>query len=81
MYTMVCTKLNIAHVVGLVKQFMGNLGQSHYIVMKKIFCYLKGIIWTLVCALEKKSKKLLWERCILTKMLIVAKAKHVSKGK
>jgi hypothetical protein len=65
---MVSTRFNIAHVVGLVEQFMGNLGQSHYILMKKIFCYLKGIICTLVCALEKTLKILLRERCILTKM-------------
>jgi hypothetical protein len=44
MYAMVCTRLDIAQVVGVVNHFMANPGQSHWIVMKWIFHYLKGIV-------------------------------------
>ncbi len=44
MYAMVCTKPDITHAMGVVNQFMVNLEQSHWIVMKRIFRYLKGIM-------------------------------------
>ncbi len=40
-HAMVCTKPNIAQVMGVVNHSMVNLGQSHWIVMKHIFHYLK----------------------------------------
>ncbi len=44
MYAMVCPTLDIAHVMGVVNQSMANLGQSHCIIVKHIFRYLKGIM-------------------------------------
>jgi hypothetical protein len=34
MYAMVCIRLDIAQVVGVVNHLMANPGQSHWIVMK-----------------------------------------------
>ena len=42
MYDMVCTLLDIAHVVGVVSRFMVNLGKNHWEVVKWIFRYLSG---------------------------------------
>ncbi|GJZ32689.1 retrovirus-related pol polyprotein from transposon TNT 1-94 [Tanacetum coccineum] len=42
MYTMVCTRLDIAHAVGVVSKFMSNLGREHYEAVKWLLCYLKG---------------------------------------
>lgn len=42
-YVKVCTRLNIAHVVGIVSQFISNLGKEYLIIVKQIFRYLSGI--------------------------------------
>ncbi|GKD72256.1 hypothetical protein Tco_1330538, partial [Tanacetum coccineum] len=42
MYTMVCTRLDIAHAVGVVSRFMSNPGREHYEAVKWLLCYLKG---------------------------------------
>ena len=40
MYTMVMTRPNIAHVVGVVNKFMHNPSQQHWNTIKHIFKYL-----------------------------------------
>ena len=42
MYAMVCTRLDISHVIGVVSRFLANLGKAHWEAMKWIFKYLKG---------------------------------------
>ena len=42
MYVMVCTRPDIAHVVGMVSQFLSNPGKEHWSVVKWILRYLKG---------------------------------------
>ena len=42
MYAMVCTRPDIAHVVGMVSQFLSNPGKEHWSVVKWILRYLKG---------------------------------------
>ena len=42
MYTMVCTRLDIAHVVGVVSRFMSRPRKQHWEVVKWILRYLKG---------------------------------------
>jgi len=42
MYVMVCTRLDIAHVVGVVSRFLSNLGKEHWEGVKWILRYLKG---------------------------------------
>ena len=42
MYTMVCTRANIAHAVGVVSRFIGNPGKEHWEAVKWIFKYLRG---------------------------------------
>ena len=34
MYTMVCTRLDIAHAVGVVSRYMSNLGKTHWKAVK-----------------------------------------------
>ena len=42
MYAMVCTRLNIAHAVGVVSRFMSRPGKQHWEAVKWILRYLKG---------------------------------------
>jgi ATP-binding cassette subfamily B (MDR/TAP) protein 1 len=42
MYAMVCTRPDIAYAVGVVSQFMTNLGEAHWNAVKWILRYLKG---------------------------------------
>ena len=42
MYTMVCTRPNIAHAVGVLSRFMSNLGKEHWIAVKRVFRYFRG---------------------------------------
>ena len=37
MYAMVCTRLYIAHAVGVLSRFMSNLGKENWIAMKRVF--------------------------------------------
>ena len=43
MYAQVCTRPNIAFVVGVLDRFMSNPGLIHYQAVKKVFRYLQGI--------------------------------------
>lgn len=42
MYTMVCTRPDIAHAVSVVSRYMGNLGKDHWNALKWVLRYLKG---------------------------------------
>nr|GEW19632.1 retrovirus-related Pol polyprotein from transposon TNT 1-94 [Tanacetum cinerariifolium] len=42
MYTMVCTRLDLAHAVSVVSRYMHNPGKVHWEVVKCILRYLKG---------------------------------------
>ena len=42
MYVMVCTRLDIAHAVGVVSRYMSNPGKQHWEAVKWIMRYLKG---------------------------------------
>ena len=42
MYAMVCTRSDIAYVVGLVSQFKSNLDKQHWVVVMWILRYLRG---------------------------------------
>eukprot|EP01018_Ginkgo_biloba_P001714 Gb_30736 [translate_table: standard] len=41
MYVMVCTRLDIAYVVGVVSRYMNNLGKEHWEAVKWILRYLR----------------------------------------
>jgi len=43
MYAMVCTMLDIAHEVGVVSRYMNNPGKEHWMSVKWILRYLRGI--------------------------------------
>ena len=42
MYSMVCTRLNIAHVMGVVSRYLNNLGNGNWKVVQWILRYLRG---------------------------------------
>ena len=42
MYAMVCTRLDIAHVVGVLSRFMSKPGKEHWTAVKRVFRYLRG---------------------------------------
>jgi hypothetical protein len=42
MYMMVCTRLDIAHAVGVVSRYINNLGKENWEAVKWIFRYLRG---------------------------------------
>ena len=42
MYAMVCTRLDIAHVVGVLSWYMSKLGKEHWKTVKRVFRYLHG---------------------------------------
>lgn len=42
MYAMVCIRPDIAHAVGVLSRFMSKPGKDHWIVVKRVFKYLRG---------------------------------------
>ncbi|KAH9781363.1 Integrase catalytic domain-containing protein [Citrus sinensis] len=42
MYSMVCTRPDVAHSVGVVSRFMGNPGREHWSAVKWLLRYMKG---------------------------------------
>ncbi|GJT43808.1 retrovirus-related pol polyprotein from transposon TNT 1-94 [Tanacetum coccineum] len=49
MYTMVCTRPNIAHAMGVVSRFMSNPGREHWEAVKWLLRYLKGTLKATLC--------------------------------
>ena len=49
MYAMVCTRLDIAHAVGIVRRYMNNLGKEHWEAIKWILRYLRGTVNHALC--------------------------------
>ena len=45
MYTMVCTRPDTAHAVGVVSRFMSRTGKQHWEAVKWILRYLKGSLF------------------------------------
>jgi hypothetical protein len=44
MYAMVCTRPDIAHVVGVLRRYMSKLGKEHWTTVNKVFKYLRGTV-------------------------------------
>jgi hypothetical protein len=42
MHEMVCTRLGIAHVVGVLSRYMSKPGKEHWTTIKRVFMYLRG---------------------------------------
>ena len=49
MYAMVCTRPNIAHVMGVVSRFMSRPGKQHWEAVKWILRFLRGSVDTCLC--------------------------------
>ncbi|GJV49057.1 retrovirus-related pol polyprotein from transposon TNT 1-94 [Tanacetum coccineum] len=54
MYTMVCTRPDIAHAVGVVSRFMSNPGREHWEAVKWLLRYLKGTSKATLCFSRKE---------------------------
>jgi hypothetical protein len=48
-YVMVCTRLDIAHAVGVLSRYMNNLGKEHWETVKWILRYLRGTSTHALC--------------------------------
>lgn len=55
MYAIVYTRPNIAHVVGVVSQFMSNQRKEHREGVKWLLCYVKGTFEAALCFKRKKG--------------------------
>jgi hypothetical protein len=42
MYAMVCTRPDISHAVGYLSRYMSKPGKEHWIIVKRVFMYLRG---------------------------------------
>ena len=49
MYVMVCTRPDIAHIVGVVSGYMANPGKEHWEAVKWLLRYQRGTSSTLLC--------------------------------
>ena len=49
MYSMVCTRPNIAHAMEVLSRYMSKLGKEHWTTVKRVFRYLRGIIDHEIC--------------------------------
>ena len=49
MYVMVCTRLDIAHEMGVVRRYMKNLGNEHWGEVEWILRYLRGTATRALC--------------------------------
>ena len=56
MYAMICTRPDIAHVVGTVSRFLFNPGKEHWGALKWILRYLKGTSDMELCFGSGKSE-------------------------
>ncbi|GJV16790.1 retrovirus-related pol polyprotein from transposon TNT 1-94 [Tanacetum coccineum] len=65
MYVMVCTRPNIAHVVGVVSIFMSNPGREHWEAVKWLLRYLKEAEYM---AIAKAGKELVWLKNFLEEL-------------
>ena len=45
----VCTRLDIAHAVGVLSRYMSKPGNEHWTVVKKVFSYLCGTTNHAIC--------------------------------
>ena len=49
MYAMVETQPNIAHAVGVLRRYMSTPSKEHWIVVKRVFKYLRGTTYLVIC--------------------------------
>ena len=59
MYAMMCTRLDICYVVGLVSRNQSNPSQKHWMTIKRILRSLKGTLVYMLCYQRKKDLQLI----------------------
>ena len=61
MYAMVCTRLDLAHVVSIVSKYTANPSSEHWNVVKWIFKYLNGTIgYGILFARQHRNNSVIW---------------------
>ena len=55
MYAMICTRLDIAHAVGVVSRYMSNLGKKRWEAVKGVMRYLNGTKELCICFGKKEA--------------------------
>ena len=56
MYAMVCTRLDISQVVGVLSRYMSNPGRAHWDAIKRVFRYLRGTSEYSICFHGTRNK-------------------------
>ena len=56
MYTIVCTRLDIAYAVGVVSRIMSNLGKQHWEAVRWILRYLQSTTEKCLCFRRSELK-------------------------
>ena len=59
MYSMMCTRLDIFHAIGMTRKYQSNPSKEHWKVVKRILRYLKGTIGYSLCY-QGKELRLKW---------------------
>ena len=49
MYVMICIRLDICYIIGLVSRFQSNPALKHWMAVKRIFRYMKGTSYYVLC--------------------------------
>jgi hypothetical protein len=49
MYAMVCTRLNIAHTMGVLSRYISKPRKEHWKALKRVFRYLRGTTSYVLC--------------------------------
>ena len=49
MYAIICTRPDIAHVVGVLSKYMSKPRKVHWTAIKRVFMYLRGTIDHAIC--------------------------------
>jgi hypothetical protein len=68
MCTMVCTRPDIAHAVGVLSRYMSKLGKEHWITIKRVFRYLCGTSQLWICATKEDQD---WTECWIFMALLM----------
>eukprot|EP00253_Pinus_taeda_P007747 PITA_07747 len=64
MYVMVCTRPDIARVLGVLSRFMSKLGKEHWTVVKRVFRYLRATSDYGLCYQERPGLDRVLDICV-----------------
>ncbi|GKD36584.1 hypothetical protein Tco_1252093 [Tanacetum coccineum] len=73
MFTMICTRPDIAHALGLVSRYMAKPGREHWEAMKRTLRYIKGTLDVILTEVNQPpaaqaSKEAVWLKMLLEEL-------------